>query len=57
MRFFFFLLTAAFFLGGCGTEPNIHNTLGGKMMKRRIFPQNRKGKSAVSGRASVHSVP
>ena len=35
MRFFFFLLTAAFFLGGCGTEPNIHNTLGGKMMKRQ----------------------
>lgn len=31
---FFLLLTTLFFCAGCGTEPNIHNTIGGKMMKR-----------------------
>ena len=34
MKFFFFL-AAVFLIGGCGTEPNIHNTIGGKMMRRQ----------------------
>lgn len=33
MKFLLFFIPILFFTG-CGTEPNIHNTIGGKMMKR-----------------------